>query len=45
MYAGSQINSTISTPNARFMTLNIQYFYYDTPMARYDSRHKGFCDD
>ena len=30
------LNSTISTPDARFMTLDIQYFYYDTPMARYE---------
>ena len=30
------INSTISTPGARFMTLDIKYFYYGTAMARYE---------
>ena len=30
------LNSTISTPDARFMTLNIKYFYYGTPMSRYE---------
>ena len=29
------LNSTISTPGARFMTLDIKDFYYDTAMARY----------
>ena len=28
------LNSTISTPGARFKTLNIKYFYYGTAMAR-----------
>ena len=30
------LNSTISTPGARFITLDIKYFYYCTDMARYD---------
>ena len=29
------LNITISTPGARFMTLDIKYFYYGTAMARY----------
>ena len=29
------LNSTISTPGASFMTLNIKDFYYGTAMARY----------
>ena len=29
------LNSTISTPDARFMTLDIKDFYYVTAMARY----------
>ena len=30
------LNITISTPDARFMTLDIQDFYYGTAMARYE---------
>ena len=30
------LNSTISTPGVRFMTLDIKYFYYGTTMARYE---------
>ena len=30
------LNSTISTPDVRFMTLYIKDFYYGTVMARYD---------
>ena len=30
------LNSTISTPGARFMTLDIKYFHYGTAMARYE---------
>ena len=30
------LNSTISTPEAQFMTIEIKYFYYGTPMARYE---------
>ena len=29
-------NSTISTPGARFMTLDLKNFYYFTPMIRYE---------
>ena len=29
------INSTISTPNAKYMTMDIKDFYLNTPMARY----------
>ena len=30
------LNSTISTPSARFITLDIKSFYYNTPMGRYE---------
>jgi len=30
------LNSTISTPNAKFMTMDIKDFYLNTPMARYE---------
>ena len=30
------LNSTISTPGARFITLDINNFYYNTPMGRYE---------
>ena len=30
------LNSTISTPGARFMTLDIKDLYYGTAMARYE---------
>ena len=30
------LNSTISTPGARFMTLDIKYFYYGTTMTQYE---------
>ena len=30
------LNSTISTPGARFITLEIKEFYYGTAMARYE---------
>ncbi len=29
------INSIISTPNAKYMTMDIKDFYLNTPMARY----------
>jgi hypothetical protein len=29
------INSTISTPNTKYMTMDIKDFYCNTPMARY----------
>ena len=30
------LNITISTPGARFITLDIKNFYYNTPMGRYE---------
>ena len=30
------LNSVISTPNAKFMTLDIKNFYLNTPMERYE---------
>jgi hypothetical protein len=30
------INSTISTPNAKYMTMDIKDFYLNTPMVRYE---------
>ena len=30
------LNSTICTPGARFITLDIKNFYYNTPMGRYE---------
>ena len=30
------LNSTISAPGARFVTLDIKNFYYNTPMGRYE---------
>ena len=30
------LKSTISTPGARFITLEIKNFYYNTPMRRYE---------
>ena len=30
------INSTISTPNAKYMTMDIKDFYLNTPMAQYE---------
>ena len=30
------LKSTISTPGARFVTIDIKYFYLMTPMARYE---------
>ncbi len=29
------LNSIISTPNAKFMSIDIKDFYLNTPMARY----------
>ena len=36
------LNSTISTPDARFMTIDIKDFYYGTPMARYEYMKVAF---
>ena len=33
------LNSTISTPNARFLTVDIKDFYHGTPMAEKDYEH------
>ena len=30
------LNSVVSTPNAKFMTINIKDFYLYTPMSRYE---------
>jgi hypothetical protein len=30
------IKSTISTPNAKYMTMDIKDFYLDSPMAQYE---------
>ncbi len=30
------LNSTLSTPNAKFMVLDVKNFYYGTPMERYE---------
>ena len=30
------LNSIVSTPNAKFMSINIKDFYLNTPMPRYD---------
>jgi hypothetical protein len=30
------INSTIRTPNAKYMTMDIKDFYLNTPMAQYE---------
>jgi hypothetical protein len=30
------LNSIISTPNAKFMTIDIKDFYLKTPMVRYE---------
>ena len=32
----SLLNSVISTPNAKSMTIDIKYFYLNTPMSRYE---------
>ena len=29
------LNSVVSIPDARFLTLDIKNFYYNTPMSRY----------
>ena len=33
------LNSIISTPNAKFMTMDIKDFYLNTPMAQYEYMH------
>ncbi len=38
------INSTISTPNAKYMTMDIKNFYLNTPMARYEYMRLRIAD-
>jgi len=38
------LNSIISTPNAKFMTLDIKDFYLNTPMARYEYMRLRLAD-
>ncbi len=40
------INSVISTPGARFFTMDIKNFYLNTPMAivRYEYMHQKLAD-
>ncbi len=38
------LNSIISTPNEKFMTMDIKDFYLYTPMARYDYMQLRLAD-
>jgi hypothetical protein len=38
------LNSIISTPNAKFMTMDIKDFYLNTPMARYEYMQLRLAD-
>ena len=38
------LNSIISTPNAKFMTVDIKDFYLNTPMARYEYMRLQIAD-
>jgi hypothetical protein len=38
------LNSIISTPNAKFMTVDIKDFYLNTPMARYEYMRLWIAD-
>ncbi len=38
------LNSIISTPNAKFMTMDIKDFYLNTPMARYEYMQLRIAD-
>ncbi len=38
------LNSTISTPNAKFMTMDIKDFYLNTPMAQYEYMQLRIAD-
>ena len=38
------LNSIISTPNAKFMTMDIKDFYLNTPMARYEYMRLQLAD-
>ena len=38
------LNSVVSTPGAKFMTIDIKDFYLNTPMARYKYMRLKLCD-
>ncbi len=38
------LNSIISTPNAKFTTMDIKDFYLNTPMARYEYMRLQLAD-
>ncbi len=38
------LNSIISTPNAKFMTMDIKDFYLNTPMIRYEYMQLRLAD-
>jgi hypothetical protein len=38
------LNSVISTPNAKFMTMDIKDFYHNTPMAQYEYMRLRLAD-
>ena len=38
------LNSIISTPNAKFMAMDIKDFYLNTPMARYEYMRLRLAD-
>ncbi len=38
------IDSTISTPNAKYMTMDIKDFHLNTPMARYEYMQLQIAD-
>ena len=38
------INSVISTPGAKFLTIDLANFYLNTPMKRYDYVKLHLCD-
>ena len=38
------LNSIISTPGTKFMTIEIKDFYLNTPMARYEYMRLKLCD-
>ena len=37
------LNSVVATPNVRFMTAKIKYFYYGTPLDRYKYLRKNIA--
>ena len=38
------LNGIISTPGAKFMTVEIKYFYLNTPMTRFKYMHLKLID-